>query len=89
MRSPGPSHTGSQTGRSARTPSWATAAGSPDTSPIQLTDLGDHVGRCNGSRGRMFALRCAADAFAGFVAPRFVTSLVVVSIVLGVGSLII
>ena len=70
-------------------PFWATAAGSPDTSPNELSALGDHVGHCNGSRGRMFAMRCAADALAGFIAPRFVTTLVVVMIVFGVGSLIV
>lgn len=37
----------------------------------------------------MFALRCAADTLAGFIAPRFVTTLVVVMIVFGVGSLIV
>ena len=37
----------------------------------------------------MFALRCAADALAGFIAPRFVTTLVVALIVFGVGSLIV
>ncbi len=70
-------------------PFWATAAGSPDTSPNELSALGDHVGHCNGSRGRMFALRCAADALAGFIAPRFVTTLVVVMLVFGVGSLVV
>jgi len=37
----------------------------------------------------MFALRCAADTLAGFIAPRFVTTLVVVMIVFGVVSLIV
>ncbi len=72
-----------------RPPFWATAAGSPDTSPLELSALGDHVGRCNGSRGRLFALGCVADAVVGFVAPRFVTTLVAVLIVFGVGSLIV
>jgi hypothetical protein len=36
----------------------------------------------------MFALRCAADSLTGFLAPRIVTTLVVLGIVFGVGSLI-
>ena len=80
---------GQATVKPGQAPFWATAAGSPDTSPNEISALGDHVGHCNGSRGRMFALRCAADALAGFIAPRFVTTLVVVLIVFGVGSLIV
>ena len=72
-----------------RRPIWATSAidGAADTSPMDLSALGAHVDRCNGSRGRMFALRCAADALSGFLAPRVVTTLVALAIVFGVGSL--
>jgi len=72
-------------------PFWATAAvdSAADTLPMELSALGAHVDRCNGSRGRMFGLRCAADAFTGFVAPRLVTTLVVVLIAFGVISLIV
>ena len=71
-------------------PVWATSSidGGADTTPMDLSVLGAHVDRCNGSRGRMFGLRCAADALYGFLAPRFVTTLVVVTLVFGVGSLI-
>ncbi len=69
---------------------WATAAidGAADTSPMELFALGAHVDRCNGSRGRMFGLRCAADAIHGFIAPRFVTTLIAIGIVFGVASLV-
>ena len=72
-------------------PVWATSSidGAAETTPMDLSALGAHVDRCNGSRGRMFALRCAADALFGFLAPRFVTTLVVVALVFGVGSLIV
>jgi hypothetical protein len=75
---------------SARSP-WVTASADDgaETSPMELFALGAHVDRCNGSRGRMFALRCAADAMHGFIAPRFVTTLVLVTLVFGVGSLIV
>ena len=56
---------------------------------MDLSALGAHVDRCNGSRGRMFGLHCAADALSGFLAPRIVTTLVVIALVFGVGSLIV
>ncbi|MEO8930404.1 MAG: hypothetical protein ABI326_13055 [Caldimonas sp.] len=70
---------------------WATAsfADSADTSPMELSALGEHVDHCNGSRGRMFALRCAADSLIAFIGPRFVTTAVIVAFVLGVVSLVI
>lgn len=73
-----------------RRPVWSTSTldGGADTSPMDLSALGAHVDRCNGLRGRMFALRCAADSCAAFIAPRVVTTLVVLGVVLGVGSLI-
>ena len=69
---------------------WATAAHADvaETSPTDLTALGAHVDRCNGSRGRLFALRCAADAVVGFIAPRFVTTVVVIVFIFGVASLV-
>ncbi len=74
-----------------RRPVWATSSidGAAETSPMDLSALGAHVDRCNGSRGRMFGLRCAADSLSSFLAPRIVTTLVVVAIVFGVASLIV
>jgi hypothetical protein len=72
---------------------WATAAiadaDAADTTPMELDALGAHVDRCNGSRGRMFALQCAAESFLGFIAPRFITTAVIVAIVFGVASLVV
>jgi hypothetical protein len=69
---------------------WATAAiaDAADTTPMELDALGAHVDRCNGSRGRMFALQCAAESLLGFIASRFITTAVVVVIVFGVASLV-
>ena len=74
-----------------RRPFWATSAfaGDPDTLPRDLSALGAHVDRCNGLRGPMFSLQCAADTLSGFLAPRIVTTLVAIAIVIGVGSLIV
>lgn len=67
---------------SLRSPFWSTASfgNSVDTSPMELSALGEHLDHCRGSRGRFFALRCAAESMNGFVAGRFVTTLVVVTL---------
>lgn len=73
------------------TPLWSTAsfADAPDTSPMEITQLGDHFDRCQGARGRLFKLQCVAESMNGFMAPRFVTTLVVVSMLIGAASLVI
>lgn len=70
-------------------PRWNTAAipDAADTSPMELSELGAHIERCNGCRGRWFALHCAADAVHDFVAPRFVTTLLVAGVVTGFAAL--
>lgn len=70
-------------------PRWTTAsvADAADTAPMELRDLGAHVSRCNGSRGRWFALRCATDAVHDFVAPRFVTTLFIAGTMIGLAAL--
>ena len=77
------------TARTSHSPRWTTASipDATDTSPMELSELGAHVDRCNGCRGRWFALRCAADAVHDFVAPRFVTTLLVASLVIGLAAL--
>lgn len=72
-------------------PSWSTASfGSrADTSPMELSALGEHFAHCQGLRGRLFGLRCAAEAAHGFVATRFVTTLVVlVALFAGVAAIL-
>ena len=73
----------------ARSPRWTTAtlADATDSAPMELRELGAHVSRCNGCRGRWFAVRCAADAVHDFVAPRFVTTLCIVTAVIGLTAL--
>ncbi len=64
--------------KNSATAPWTTAAmgGAPDTSPMELTALGDHLNLCRKTHGRLFAARCAAETVSGFVSARFVTSLV-------------
>lgn len=54
---------------------------------MELSALGEHLLLCRSLSGRLFVLRCAAEAVQGFVAARFVTTLVVLLLVLGLGSL--
>lgn len=69
---------------------WATSSfpDDVDTAPTELRALGAHVRRCNGLRGRMFALHCASESLLGFLAPRLVTTLVATALVLGIGALL-
>ena len=75
--------------RALNSPRWNTASipDATDTSPMELSELGAHIDLCNGCRGRWFALRCAADAVHDFVAPRFVTTLLVAAVVMGLAAL--
>ncbi len=70
-------------------PSWSTSSlgGTADTSPMELAVLGEHLDRCKGSQRHLFALRCVAQAMNGFVSARLVTTLVVVTLLIGVASL--
>ena len=69
--------------------SWATASlgHDADTLPIELSALGDHLGQCQGQRGRLFSLHCVAEATHGLLASRFVTTLVGVALLFAVASL--
>jgi len=65
-------------------PFWNTASSdhTPDTSPMELSALGEHLDLCKASRGRLFALQRATEALDRFVAGRFVTTLVVVALLI-------
>jgi hypothetical protein len=69
---------------------WSTSSfgASADTSPGELSSLGEHLGLCRSSQSRSFRLRCAAETLHGFVAPRFVTSLVLASLLLMLGAVL-
>lgn len=62
-------------------PAWTTASfgDTAETSPMELSALGDHLSHCRSSRGRLFNLRCHAASAHRFVAARFVTTVVVVA----------
>ncbi len=54
---------------------------------IQLSGLGAHLNLCRGSNGRMFGLSCLTKEILGFFAARFVTSLVMMTCLIGVVTL--
>ena len=68
---------------------WSTASfgNAADTTPMELSALGEHLDTCHGERGRLFGLRCKADVVRGFVATRFVTSLLAVALLIGLALL--
>lgn len=72
------------------TPNWSTAAfgHAADTSPMELSALGDHLDRCQGQRGRLFTLHCLAETTHGAIAARFVTTLAVIAVVFVVLGLV-
>jgi hypothetical protein len=69
---------------------WSTSsfADSTDTSPMALSTLGEHLDDCKRLNGRLFLLRCGADALHAFVTGRFVTTLVLLAAVTGIVALL-
>lgn len=69
--------------------SWSTASGgnAADVSPIEFSALRAHLDLCNKSHGGLFALQHVAKTMRGFVTGRFVTTLSVLALLIGVGSL--
>jgi hypothetical protein len=71
-------------------PSWSTTCydeGS-ETSPMELSALGEHLSVCKGAHGRLHSLQCAAETMHGFVATRFVTTVVIVALLIGFSFLV-
>ncbi len=71
-------------------PNWTTASfgDAADTSPMELHALGHHMQRCGDANSRLFNARCAADWLHGLVAPRLVTTLVVLGLMTTAGWLV-
>ena len=70
-------------------PSWSTASfgDTADSSPIELSALGQHLDMCKGSGGRLFALQCGAEKMNGFISSHFVTTVVAAGFLIGAGTL--
>lgn len=63
-------------------PSWSTASFGDSTqpSPLELMDLGDHLGLCKRLNSRRAALRSGAQTMQRFVVAHFMTTLVGVTL---------
>ena len=70
--------------------SWSTASfgKTAGTTAKELSVLHEHLVLCRRSRGRLFALRGAVEQVHGFVASRFVTTVLVAGLLIGAGSLL-
>jgi hypothetical protein len=68
---------------------WSTSSFGADTGPSthELSTLCDHLYLCRPARGRLFAMQCGAETLHRFVAARFVTSLFVAVLLIGIGLL--
>jgi hypothetical protein len=66
--------------------SWSTASNGlgADTLPGELEALGEHLGSCQSKHRHLLSLHCAAQKMGGFLAGRFVTTVVFVIVFLGV-----
>jgi hypothetical protein len=69
---------------------WTTASlsSAADTSPMELSALGEHLNHCRGAHRRLFAMRCVAESVNGFISARIVTSMVVLAVLIGMTTLI-
>lgn len=67
--------------------STASFGDAANTSPMELSALSDHLGLCHGARGRLFSVRCAADAVHRFMAARLVTTVLLLGVVVVAGAM--
>lgn len=59
-----------------------------DATPMDLSALGSHLALCKGANGRLFALQGLARNMRGFMAARFVTTLLLLALLIGAVSLV-
>lgn len=72
-------------------PFWSTASFDQpsDVSPLEVAALGKHLNLCRSPHGGLLALQYLAQRLHGFVTTRFMTTLVIVFVLLiGVSSLV-
>ncbi|MEO5771516.1 MAG: hypothetical protein ABIQ29_05555 [Burkholderiaceae bacterium] len=67
-------------------PRWSTSAFAQDHDADDnvATALCAHLNSCRSVNGRWFSVRCGVDAVRQFLAPRLVTTLVVITLLVGV-----
>lgn len=75
----------------AAAPLWSTSSygRTTDTTPVELTALGEHLALCNGDGAHRVAMRCGAHSLRGFVMARLVTAGAVVATMIGAAWLLV
>jgi hypothetical protein len=76
------------TTHSMYSPTWRTASfpDSFDTTAVDTRALVVHLDVCKRAAGSMFAFRRSAEVVHGFLASRFVTTLTLIAVLIGVSS---
>jgi len=71
-------------------PRWSTSSfgDAPDVSPVELGSLREHLGRCKRSHSLLFVLQCFAERLDEFLAPRFITTVVVAASLIAAAALL-
>jgi pimeloyl-ACP methyl ester carboxylesterase len=64
---------------------WSTTSDSYSTDTLSgdLSALGEHLGNCRSTHRHLLTLHCAAQSMGGFMATRFVTTVVLVVVFVG------
>lgn len=67
-------------------PHWRTTSltQSKDAVSKEQSALEQHLNACKKSSGRLFSLRCNAELMHGFLAARFVTTLAIIAVTIGI-----
>lgn len=65
-------------------PNWSTSAfgTSAETTPMELSALGDHLNLCQSPHARWLAMHSVAERVHGFAASRFMTTLALAALLL-------
>lgn len=71
----------------AADPHWSTSSlpFAAESLPRERSALGEHLEHCRAMTGRLFTLRCWADAAHRFVASRFVTTVLLSAALIALG----
>ncbi len=71
-------------------PRWSTSSfgDAPDVSPMELGFLREELGRCKRPRGPLFSLQCFAERLDEFLAPRFITIVMVATLLIVAAALL-
>jgi hypothetical protein len=69
-------------------PSWSTTTfgDAAAASWSQVAAMGEHLDLCKAMSGPLFAMHCSAEAVHAFAATRFVTTLMIIVLLLAAGS---